>query len=72
MFLYPDRARKDRILPRSMIYRYAQPSRAIRQRFVNEVDQIVWRYVLAKEKLSLAARLGIKEIQVFEIALKSG
>jgi hypothetical protein len=72
MFLYPDRTRKDRVLPKNKIYGHAQPSRAIRQRFIDEVEQIVWRSVLGTENMNLAARPGIKEIQVFEIALKTG
>jgi hypothetical protein len=72
MFLYPERARKDRVLPKNKIYGNAQPSRAMRQRFVTEIDQIVWRYVLGTENLNLPARPGVEEIQVFEIALKTG
>jgi len=72
MFLYPERARKDRILPKNKIYGNAQPTRAMRQRFVTEVDQIVWRYVLGTENLNLPPRPGIEEIQIFEIALKTG
>ena len=72
MFLYPERTRKDRILPKNKIYGYAQPSRSIRQRFIDEVEQIVWRSVLGTENMNLPARPGIKEIQVFEIALKTG
>ena len=72
MFLYPERARKDRILPKNKIYGNAQPTRAMRQRFVTEIDQIVWRYVLGTENLNLPPRPGIEEIQVFEIALKTG
>jgi hypothetical protein len=72
MFLYPERTRKDRILPKNKVYGYAQPSRAIRQRFIDEVEQIVWRSVLGTENMNLPARTGIKEIQVFEIALKTG
>ena len=36
MFLYPEHALVDRVLPKNKIYGNAQPSRAIRQRFVNE------------------------------------
>jgi hypothetical protein len=72
MFLYPERTRKDRVLPKNKIYGHAQPSRAIRQRFIDEVEQIVWRSVLGTENMNLPARPGIKEIQVFEIALKTG
>lgn len=72
MFLYPERARKDRTLPKNKIYGNAQPSRAMRQRFVTEIDQIIWRFVLGSENLNLPARIGVEEIQVFEIALKTG
>jgi hypothetical protein len=72
MFLYPERARKDRILPKNKIYGNTQLSRAMRQRFVTEIDQIVWRYVLGTENLNLPPRPGIEEIQIFEIALKTG
>jgi hypothetical protein len=72
MFLYPERTRKDRVLPKNKIYGHAQPSRAIRQWFIDEVEQIVWRSVLGTENMNLPARPDIKEIQVFEIALKTG
>jgi hypothetical protein len=36
------------------------------------VEQIVWRSVLGTENMNLPTRPGIKEIQVFEIALKNG
>ena len=72
MFLYPEHALVERVLPKSKIYGYAQPSRAMRQRFVSEVDEIVWRYKLAPETIHLPARPGVEEIQVFQIALKAG
>jgi hypothetical protein len=72
MFLYPEHAKVERILPKNKIYGHAQPTRGIRQRFVSEVDEIVWRYKLAPETLRLPARSGVEEIQVFQIALKTG
>jgi Domain of unknown function (DUF4391) len=72
MFLYPEHARVDRVLPKSKIYQHAQTSRAVRQRFVSEVEEVIWRYKLAPETLRLPARPGIEEIQVFELALKTG
>jgi len=72
MFLYPEHAKVERILPKNKIYGHAQPTRGIRQRFVSEVDEIVWRYKLAPETLRLPARSGVEEIQIFQIALKTG
>lgn len=72
MFEYPERTRKDRIVPKSKVYGNAQPSHAVRQRFVNHVEQIIWRNLLVSETVNLASRDGIEGIQIFEIALKTG
>jgi hypothetical protein len=72
MFLYPQRARVERILPKNKVYGHAQPSRALRQRFIDEVEQITWKYKLAPETINLAGGSGVEEIQVFEITLKGG
>lgn len=72
MFQYPERTRKDRILPKNKVYGNAQPSNAVRRHFVSQVEQIVWRNVLISETVNLSARDGIEGIQVFEIALKTG
>jgi hypothetical protein len=72
MFLYPEHALVERILPKNKIYGHAQPSRAIRQRFVSQVEEIVWRYKLAPDTIHLPARSGVEEIQIFQIALKTG
>jgi hypothetical protein len=61
----------NRVLPKQKIYEYARPSRSVRMRFVDEVEQIVWRYKLAPETLNLPARQGIQEIHVFAIYLKT-
>lgn len=72
MFQYPERTRKDRILPKNKVYGNAQSSNAVRQRFVTQVEQIIWRNLLVPETVNLPARDGIEGIQVFEIALKAG
>lgn len=72
MFDYPERARKNRVLPKNKIYDNARPTRAVRERFVAQVDHIVWRYVLGPKNLNLPPAPAVREIQVFEIALKTG
>ena len=68
MFAYPERALVNRILPKNKIYANARPGRALRQRIVEQVEEIVWRYKLAPATLRLPASPGIEEIQVFSIA----
>jgi hypothetical protein len=72
MFQYPERTRKDRILPKNKVYGNAQPSNAVRRHFVSQVEQIVWRNVLISETVNLPSRDGIEGIQIFEILLKAG
>ena len=72
MFLYPEQTKVGRVLPKNKVYGHAKLSRAVRQRFVDEVKEIVWRHKLAPETLRLPAKSGVTEIQVFEIALKTG
>jgi len=72
VFLYPEQTKFGRVLPKNKVYGHAKPSRAVRQRFVDEVEEIVWLHKLAPETLRLPAKLGVAEIQVFEIALKTG
>lgn len=72
MFDYPKKAELNRIIPKAKIYAFAKPTRAVRNRFVSQVAEIVWKYKLSPETVNLPARQGIQEIQVFSIALKTG
>lgn len=71
MFAYPRQAEFNRVLPKSKIYAHAKPGRVVKDLFVSQIGEIVWKYKLSPETLNLPARHGISEIQVFEIALKS-
>lgn len=72
IFNYPSQALFGRVLPKSKIYEHAKPSRAVRDLFVSQIDQIIWQYKLAPETINLPARAGVPEIQIFEILLKNG
>lgn len=71
MFAYPPKAEFNRVLPKSKIYAHARPSRVVREYFVSQVGEIVWKYKLSPETINLPAKNGIQEIQVFELALKT-
>ncbi len=72
MFFYPPQSQLNRPVPKTKIYGYAKPSRTIRDRFVSQVSEIVWKYKLAPETVNLPTKLAVHEIQVFEILLKTG
>jgi hypothetical protein len=71
MFDYPKQAEFNRVVPKAKIYAFAKPTRAVRNRFVSQVSEIVWKYKLSPETVNLPARQGIQEIQIFVIALKT-
>ena len=71
MFQFPKQAEFNRALPKSKIYAFAKPTRAVKDRIVAGIQDIVWKYKLAPETVNLPARHGVQEIQVFEVALKT-
>jgi hypothetical protein len=70
VFIYPEKAAFNRVLPKTKIYANAKPSKSIKEKFVSQISEIVWKYKLSPETTNLAARDGYTEIQIFEIDLK--
>lgn len=71
MFAYPKQAEFNRPVPKTKIYAHARPSKRIKELFVAQVGEILWKYKLAPETVNLPPRKGINEIQVFEIVLRT-
>lgn len=70
MFAYPKQSEFNRVVPKTKIYAHARVSKRVKELFVSQVAEIVWKYKLSPETLNLPAQNGITEIQVFEVALK--
>jgi hypothetical protein len=70
LFSWPSQGRVGKVVPKSRIYERAKVGAALRQKFITQVDQIVWQYKLAPETINLHARTDVPEIQVFRIELK--
>jgi len=71
LFSYPRQAEFNRVLPKSTIYEHAKPSRAVRDCFVAQINQIIWQYKLAPETINLPYRHNAPEIEIFSIELKT-
>lgn len=71
LFAYPKQAAFNRVLPKSKIYEHGKPSRAVRDGFVAQINQIVWQYKLAPETINLPARPSVPEIEIFLLELKT-
>jgi len=71
-FDYPKSAAFGRVVPKSKIYEHSGANTALKDLFVREVDQIVWRFKLAPETINLDATKSVTEIQVFGVSMKTG
>lgn len=71
LFAYPKQAEFGRVLPKNKIYEHSGANTRLKDLFVEQVDQIVWRYKLAPETINLPAKPGVPEIQVFAVQLKT-
>lgn len=71
MFAYPKQAEFNRVVPKAKIYAHAQASKRVKELFVAQVGEIIWKYKLSPETINLPARNGIREIQIFDIHLKT-
>ncbi len=72
LFEYPASAAFGRVLPKSKIYEHAEPSSAVKELFIRQVEKIVWQYKLSPETVNLKDTEAVQEIQIFSIVLKSG
>lgn len=70
MFIYPAKAEFNRLLPKIKIYANAKPSKSIKEMFISQISEIVWKYKLSPDTTNLPARDGFTEIQVLDIILK--
>jgi hypothetical protein len=71
MFVYPERALYRRVIPKNKVYGHTVPGRALRQKFVEQVAEIVWQYKLAPVTVNLPASTEVQEIQVFSIRCRT-
>nr|WP_289109398.1 DUF4391 domain-containing protein [uncultured Halomonas sp.] len=70
LYAWPKQAAFGRVVPKSKIYEHANVSTALKERFVQQVEQINWAYKLAPETVNLPATPAVTEIQVFCLSLK--
>ena len=70
LFAWPRKAAFDRVVPKRKIYERGAVGSALKERFIQQVEQITWAYKLAPETVNLPATKTVTEIQIFRIVLK--
>jgi len=71
LFDYPTKARVANKLPKNKLYENASVNTKLKDKFVNQIEKIVWQYKLAPNTLNLDATDKVSEIQIFDIFLKT-
>ena len=71
IYIFPDKALVNKAIPKTKFYEHASITRAVKDAFVSQIQQITWAYKLSPETINLAAVKGLFEIQVFNIQLKT-
>jgi hypothetical protein len=57
-------------IAKETIYKQANPSTEIKKLFVQQVEQIIWRYKLSPDTLNVAASEDVSEVQVIDLIFK--
>lgn len=68
---FPATTRYGRAVPKTAFYRNMEVSKRLQERFVGDVERIVWLYKLAPSTLNVADGERVHEIVVFLAALKA-
>ena len=71
IYSFPDKALVNRNIPKTKFYEHASITRAVKDAFVSQIQQITWAYKLSPETINLAAVKSLFEIQVFNVQLKT-
>ncbi|MCW3472282.1 DUF4391 domain-containing protein [Rhodococcus pyridinivorans] len=70
LYRWPDAAEFGARVPKEKFYAQGTVSTAVREKFVAEVQRIIWAYKLAETTINLAGSAAVPEIQIFEIDAK--
>lgn len=71
LYRWPSPAHFGRVVPKAKFYEQGTISKAIRDKFVAEVQRITWAYKLAGATIHLRESEAVPEIQVFVIDAKA-
>lgn len=67
---YPQSTIVNRVVPKTMFYKFMEVNPRMKTRFVNDVINITWLYKLAASTLNVTDTENMKEIEVFVVNLK--
>ena len=70
LYQWPSAAHFGRRVPKEKFYQHASVNTALREKFISEVDHVIWAYDLARASINLAGTDEVPDIAVFQIDAK--
>lgn len=70
LYAWPEAAKFGRVVPKTKFYENTSMPQKVKDRFVSEIQRIVWSYKLAENTVNLRPDEAVTEIQVFKIDAK--
>ncbi len=70
LFNLPKTTLVNKKIPKNKFYEKLQAGRNLKERFVRQVDYILWKHKLSGHTVNISPTKEVEEIQVFEIHLK--
>ena len=69
-FNLPEKTLINKRIPKNKFYEKLQANKTLKEKFVRQVDYIVWKHKLSGHTVNLSPTKEVDEIQIFEIHLK--
>ena len=70
LYAYPKQAHFGKVIAKNKFYAHGNISSTIKEKFVSQIEKIIWSYKLAPETINLSSTSTVPEIQIFDIRLK--
>jgi len=70
LFNLPEKTLINKKIPKNKFYEKLQADKSLKEKFVRQVDYILWKHKLSRHTVNLSPTKEVEEIQVFEIHLK--
>lgn len=70
LYAWPESAKFGRVVPKTKFYDHTSMPPKVKEKFVSEIQRIVWAYKLAENTVNLRPDENVTEIQVFRIDAK--
>jgi len=70
LFNLPKTTLVNKKIPKNKFYEKLQAHRNLKEKFVRQVDYILWKHKLSKHTVNISPTKEVEEVQIFEIYLK--